>query len=151
MCKMHSASLDRTNIFSFIDFICFAWTQFKEHFFLTLLESASVMTSLISLASYNPCSFKACSSSSFVMYLQEGWNKCVQIPEVQNSVISVFAILNLPTIILVKVLECRVKVLFSIHFVHVHCRGDELLIVDNSIAISISLKVERNFQESCQF
>ena len=57
--------------------------------FLTLSESASEMTSLILSASYNPCSFKACSSSSLVMYLLDKKKQmCFKVSLVQNSGIS---------------------------------------------------------------
>jgi hypothetical protein len=50
---------------------------------------------------------------------------------VQNSGISCIILTsNLPTVILVEILECCVKVLFSIQFVHVHCCGDKLVIVN---------------------
>jgi hypothetical protein len=38
--------------------------------------------------------------------------------------------LDLPTVVLVKILKRCVKVLLSIQFVHVHCRGDELVVVN---------------------
>lgn len=50
--------------------------------------------------------------------------------------------LNLPAVVLVEVLECGVEVLFPVHSVHVHRRGDELLVVDQSIAVGISLEIE---------
>jgi hypothetical protein len=37
---------------------------------------------------------------------------------------------DLPTVVLVKILKRCVKVLLSIQFVHVHCRGDELVVVN---------------------
>ena len=56
----------------------------------------------------------------------------------------------LPTVVLVEVLERGVEVLFPVHSVHVHRRGDELLVVNQSIAICISLEkfeVQMNFDE----
>ena len=52
-------------------------------------------------------------------------------------------VLNLPTVVLIKVLECGVEVLLPVHSVHVHCRGDELLVVDQSIAVGIGLEIKR--------
>jgi hypothetical protein len=50
-------------------------------------------------------------------------------------------VLNLPTVVLVEVLECCIEVFLSIHLVHVNRRGDELVIVDQPIAICISLDI----------
>jgi hypothetical protein len=50
---------------------------------------------------------------------------------VQNSGTScIILTFNLPAVVLVEILECCVKVLFSIQFVHMHCCGDEFVVVN---------------------
>jgi hypothetical protein len=48
----------------------------------------------------------------------------------------------LPAIIFIEVLEGSVKMLFSVHSVHMHCCCDEFVIVYGPIAICISLFME---------
>lgn len=57
---------------------------------------------------------------------------CSIISVVVNSGVSAVLVstFNPPTVILVEILECCVKVLLSIQFVHVYCCGDELVIVN---------------------
>nr|GMC98042.1 hypothetical protein Iba_chr05dCG12820 [Ipomoea batatas] len=51
-----------------------------------------------------------------------------------------FFLSNIPALVLVKILESLVQVVFSFHTVHMHRSCDELKIINSSISINISLK-----------
>ena len=54
---------------------------------------------------------------------------CICSPEFKY-VSCVVLTFNLPAVVLVEILECCVKVFLSIQFVHVHCCGDELVVIN---------------------
>jgi hypothetical protein len=47
---------------------------------------------------------------------------------------------GLPAAVLVEVLERGVQVLLPVHPVHVHRRGDELLVVDRAVPVRVRLR-----------
>jgi hypothetical protein len=48
---------------------------------------------------------------------------------------------KLPAAVLVEVLERGVEVLLPVHPVHVHRRGDELLVVDRPVPVRVGLRL----------
>lgn len=108
---------------------------------LTLSASTSEIISFISLPSCMLYSCRACSSSSIVMYLIMEKELDYKI---YHELVYIFNLVGfiyfpLPAVIFIEILECSINMFFSVHSVHVHRCCDELVIIYNSITISICL------------